>query len=128
MKRQKRKILMELEPFFQAVNAASFGVGYKAIAEQNGLTVGQVGYRLSTHKKEMKLPVSLIKRWRRGGHPMLQRILRDYSGIARIEFERKFLPRIVHPTMKPSPYKPKRAPTIDEAVELIRKRNPRFFV
>lgn len=121
MKKGKRKILMELDTFQDSVILAGIRMSNREIAGKTGLTSGQITYRLHTYKKETGMTHTVRQGWNLS-NPLVQRILRDHRGIMELEFQRKFLARVVHPTpvivQGPRP----RPVTVDEAVRKLKRQ------
>lgn len=122
MRRTKHKITFEIPADQQVVVHAQLGLGNKAIMRSTNRSDGQINYRLNKARKLMGLCVGFRVNWRNGNHPLFAKILEDYSGVLVREIERTLVPKIIHPTPKISPKKPKPAPTLAEVRKMMGRR------
>lgn len=100
MKPRKRKVLIDTEKFFLVKVMSQCGLRAQSIAEDLHITKCQVSYRRGLYKQVMGLKHGLSTRWARGEEPLLWQLIHDQAGVQRLEWERKFLPRIIQPTPK----------------------------
>lgn len=99
--KEKRAILMDLGTMSDAIDLATVGLSTQEISRRTGLSQGQIQYRLRTHKQVTDMERGLRAQWRSGDSPILDRILHDYHSVLRMDWERKFLPRIIEIKSKP---------------------------
>jgi hypothetical protein len=100
MKRKTHLITFEAISDQQALILAKLGQGNRFIELETGLTSGQITYRLNKAKATEGNDHGYRVNWRNGNSPMLQRILKDYSGILAKEIEKKVVRVLVHPEPK----------------------------
>ena len=105
----------------KALILAQLGIGNKEIARRTGLSSGQINYRCHKAKVTEGVPSGYRVGWRNGEHPLLKHIMQDYSGVLKLEIERKIVPKLVHPTPKMVKLKESPAPTVGWAMARMLK-------
>lgn len=103
MRGTRRRIVMDMDSLRETFLQSWFGMGYGRTMYQTGLRKGQVGYRRRLFQETLGMQEGFCQRWQRGHHPLQSRIFRDYVAVAEAEFERRFLPRIIHVPPKVAP-------------------------
>lgn len=96
-KQDKRVILMDTATMEEVVNLARWGVSTQEISRRTGISKGQVSYRIRTHKDVTGLEQGLRASWRQGNNPLLDQVMADHRDVMRLEWERKFLAKVIIP-------------------------------
>lgn len=101
MKSPKRSILMDPFAMKKVVDLARLGLSTKEISRRTGFSEHQVHYRLHTHKEVAQLDQGLRQAWREGNNPIVDQILQDNQRIMQLDWERRFLHRVLIVSPKP---------------------------
>lgn len=97
----KTKVITFEDKFdMRALLLAQLGQGNRYIKLETGLTDNQINYRLAKAKRVAEKQFGYRVDWRNGNHPLLKRMLMDYSAVMIKDIERTVSSKIEHATPK----------------------------
>lgn len=108
MRKQQRRVLIDLEKMREAVWLARMCQTNTEISRLTGLSDGRITYRLRLYKDVARMEQTLRQRWRSGSDPLLIKFFEDYGAVMNADFNKQFLSQVIHVPMETAGRKPNR--------------------
>jgi hypothetical protein len=122
LRHPRNLITFSKEPEALAVALAKLGQSDSVIMEECNYSPGQISYRLRKAQGLEGLEGGYRRSWAKGTSEVCQMVKRDLVSILKKEIQRSLPPLIKHPEPVFVKTPEHKAPTIDQAVEELKKR------